>query len=95
MPGPKGVGLTKWFDQKWVNIGAPKKKGKYQPCGTSGSGGSGYAKCVPAAKAAAMSSAQKKSAVNRKRRSGTPEKGVKGQSPKNVSTFSKGSKKKK
>jgi hypothetical protein len=50
---------------------------------------------VPAAKAAAMSPAQKKSAVNRKRRSGTPEKGVKGQSPKNVSTFSKGSKKKK
>jgi len=38
MPGPKGVGLTKWFDQKWVNIGAPKKKGKYQPCGTSGKG---------------------------------------------------------
>jgi len=95
VPGPKGVGLTKWFDQKWVNIGAPKKKGKYQPCGTSGSGGSGYAKCVPVAKAKAMSSAQKKSAVDRKRRSGTPEKGVKGQSPKNVSTFAKGSKKKK
>lgn len=38
MAGPKGVGLTKWFDQKWVNIGAPKKKGKYQPCGTSGAG---------------------------------------------------------
>jgi hypothetical protein len=95
MAGPKGVGLTKWFDQKWVNIGAPKKKGKYQPCGTSGVGGSGYAKCVPAAKAGAMSAAQKKSAVTRKRKSGTPEKGVKGQSPKNVSTFAKGSKKKK
>ena len=26
MAGPKGVGLTKWFNQKWVNIGAPKKK---------------------------------------------------------------------
>jgi hypothetical protein len=36
-----------------------------------------------------MSSAQKKSAVQRKRRSGTPEKGVKGQAPKNVSTFKK------
>lgn len=95
MPGPKGVGLTKWFDQKWVNIGAPKKKGKYQPCGTSGVGGSGYAKCVPAAKAGAMTSAQKKSAVTRKRKSGTPQKGTKGQSPKNVSTFVKGSKKKK
>jgi hypothetical protein len=95
MAGPKGVGLTKWFDQKWGQYWCSQKKGKYQPCGTSGSGGSGYAKCVPAAKAAAMSPAQKKSAVNRKRRSGTPEKGVKGQSPKNVSTFSKGSKKKK
>ena len=89
MAGPKGVGLTKWFDQKWVNIGAPKKKGKYQPCGTSGAGGSGYAKCVPAAKAGAMTPAQRKSAVERKRRSGTPAKGAKGQPPKNVSTFSK------
>lgn len=95
MPGPKGIGLTKWFDQKWVNIGAPKKNGKYQPCGTSGTGGSGYAKCVPAAKAGSMSSAQKKSAVQRKRSSGTPQKGVKGQSPKNVSTFSKESRNKK
>jgi hypothetical protein len=94
MPGPKGVGLTKWFDQKWVNIGAPKKKGKYQPCGTSGVGGSGYAKCVPVAKAKSMTPAQKKSAVTRKRQTGTPEKGVKAQSPKNVSTFAKGSKKK-
>jgi hypothetical protein len=66
MAGPKGVGLTKWFDQKWVNIGAPKKKGKYQPCGTSGTGGSGYAKCVPVAKARAMTPAQKKSAVKEK-----------------------------
>jgi len=89
MPGPKGVGLTKWFNQKWVNIGAPKKKGKFQPCGTSGAGGSGYAKCVPAAKAKSMSASQRKSAVQRKRRSGTPTKGVKGQAPKNVATFSK------
>jgi hypothetical protein len=95
MTGPKGVGLTKWFDQKWVNIGAPKKDGKLQPCGTSGAGGSGYAKCVPAAKAASMSSSQKKSAVTRKRKSGTPEKGTKGQSPKNVSTFVKSPKKNK
>ena len=94
MAGPKGVGLTKWFDQKWVNIGAPKKKGKFQPCGTSGVGGSGYAKCVPAAKARAMSPAQRKSAVQRKRASGTPQKGTKGQAPKNVSTFAKGKKKK-
>lgn len=89
MPGPKGVGLTKWFDQKWVNIGAPKKKGKWQDCGTSGASGSGYAKCVPVAKANSMSKSERKSAVTRKRKEGTPQKGVKGQSPKNVSTFSK------
>lgn len=89
MAGPKGVGLTKWFNQKWVNIGAPKKNGKYQPCGTSGAGGSGYAKCVPAAKAKAMSPAQRKSAVQRKRAAGTPSKGAKGQAPKRVSTYKK------
>ena len=27
--------LKKWVDQKWVDIGAPKKDGKYQPCGGS------------------------------------------------------------
>lgn len=89
MAGPKGVGLTKWFNQKWVNIGAPKKNGKWQPCGTSGANGSGYAKCVPVAKANAMSSGQRSSAVKRKRSSGTPSKGNKGQPPKNVSTFVK------
>jgi hypothetical protein len=24
-------GLKKWLDEKWVDIGAPKKNGKYQP----------------------------------------------------------------
>lgn len=95
MAGPKGIGLTKWFDQKWVNIGAPKKSGKYQPCGTSGVNGSGYAKCVPVAKASAMTSSQKKSAVARKRKLGTPEKGIKGQAPKNIPTLKKIPKKKK
>lgn len=89
MSGPKGVGLTKWFNQKWVNIGAPKKNGKWQPCGTSGTGGSGYAKCVPAAKANAMSAAQRRSAVKRKRAAGTPSKNQKGQAPKRVSTYAK------
>jgi predicted PP-loop superfamily ATPase len=26
-------GLRKWVEEKWVDIGAPKKDGKYQPCG--------------------------------------------------------------
>jgi hypothetical protein len=58
-------GLTKWFKEKWVNI-AKKKGGKHPPCGTSGET-RGYAKCVPAKKAASMSKKEKQSAVNRKR----------------------------
>ena len=59
-------GLRKWFKQKWVNIGKKKKGGGHPECGTSGEK-KGYAKCVPASKAASMSAKQKKSAVSRKR----------------------------
>ena len=45
--------LRKWFKQKWVNIGK-KVGGKHPECGTSGDK-RGYAKCVPASKAASMS----------------------------------------
>lgn len=58
-------GLTKWFKEKWVNI-AKKKGGKHPACGTSGET-RGYAKCVPAKKAASMSKKEKQSAVRRKR----------------------------
>ena len=27
------TGLKKWFGENWVDIGAPKKDGKYQQCG--------------------------------------------------------------
>ena len=57
--------LDKWFKEKWVNIGK-KVDGKHPPCGTSGNK-SGYAKCVPAAKAAGMSKKEKESATKRKR----------------------------
>jgi len=68
MAKPKG-GLTKWFKEKWVDIGRPKKKGKYQPCGRGKAKTyrRGYPKCVPLARARTMSKAQKKSAVRRKR----------------------------
>ena len=33
-------GLKKWFSEKWVDIGAKRKNGKYQPCGRSTSNGS-------------------------------------------------------
>tara|TARA_Y100000401_G_C8181035_1_gene153981 strand:+ start:135 stop:572 length:438 start_codon:yes stop_codon:yes gene_type:complete len=65
----KGGGLRKWVDEKWVDIGAPKKDGKYQPCGRKNAKKSKrkYPKCVPLAKAQRMSKSQKTSAVKRKR----------------------------
>ena len=62
-------GLRKWVKDKWVDIGAPKKKGKYQACGRKSASKSKrkYPKCVPRSKAKSMTSAQKKSAVTRKR----------------------------
>ena len=60
-------GLRKWVAEKWVDIGAPKKGGKYQPCGRSKGSKRAYPKCVPLAKARSMSESQKRSAVKRKR----------------------------
>jgi hypothetical protein len=87
----KEGGLTKWFKEKWVDISRKNKKGGHPPCGASAGkkqrkgGKAAYPKCVPAAKAARMSSKQKKSAVIRKRKYGSTKKGR----AKNVSTFSK------
>ena len=77
------MSLRKWIDQKWGDIGAPKKKGKYQPCGRSKGSKRKYPKCVPLAKARRMSASQKKSAVTRKR---AVKQGVGGK-PTNVATF--------
>ena len=76
--------LKKWVNEKWVDIGAPKKDGKYQPCGRKSSTGSKrkYPKCVPLAKATRMTKGQKASAVKRKRAAGNP-----GGKPTNVRTF--------
>ena len=83
-------GLRAWVAKKWVVIGAPDGKGGYKPCGRKkGEKRKGYPKCVPLAKARAMSKGQKRSAVARKRAAGNP-----GGKPTNVSTFTKRSKKK-
>ena len=58
-------GLRKWVAEKWVDIGAPKKDGKYQPCGRSKGSKRKYPKCVPIAKARSMSKGQRASAVKR------------------------------
>jgi hypothetical protein len=52
-----GGGLRKWVDEKWVDIGAPKKNGKYQPCGRKSTKSTKrkYPKCVPLAKAKRIS----------------------------------------
>lgn len=80
-------GLTKWFEENWVDIGRPKKKGKYQPCGRkkASTKRKGYPKCVPASKAAKMTASQKRSAVKRKR---SKAQGVGGK-PTNVKTIIK------
>ena len=90
MAKPKG-GLTAWFGKgpkcDWVDIGAPKKKGKFQSCGRKSTKGSKrkYPKCVPRATANRMSKSQITSAVKRKR---AKAQGVGGK-PTNVRTFKK------
>ena len=82
--GMKKGGLKKWFSERWVDIGAPKKNGKFQQCGRKSASGSKrkYPKCVPLAKATRMSSSQRASAVSRKRSAGNT-----GPKPTNVKTF--------
>ena len=81
------MSLTQWYKDRWVDIGAPKKNGKFQPCGRSSAKGSKrkYPKCVPASKAAKMTKAQRDSAVRRKR---AKKQGVGGK-PTNVPTLTK------
>jgi|TARA_B100000989_G_C19339852_1_gene384505 hypothetical protein len=84
----KEGGLTKWFKQKWVDIGSKKADGSYSKCGRSKQAADAkrkYPKCVPLAKARAMSEGQRRSAVKRKR---AVAQGVGGK-PTNVKTFAK------
>ena len=78
-------GLKEWVKEKLVDIGAPKKNGKYQPCGRSKGSKRKYPKCVPLSKAKTMSASEKASAVSRKR---SKTQGVGGK-PTYVSTFKK------
>ena len=84
------MSLKEWFGKgpkgDWVDIGAPKKGGKFQACGRSSASKSkrAYPKCVPRSKAKSMTAAQRKSAVRRKRAAGNP-----GGKPRNVRTIVK------
>ena len=88
--GLKQGGLAKWFNEKWVDISAPKKGGGYKECGRKSANNSkrGYPKCVPTAKAARMTESQKRSAIIRKRAVSNT-----GPKPKNVKTIVNKSKK--
>lgn len=69
------MSLKKWFGEKWVDI-STKKDGKHPKCGRTMGDGRKYPKCVPSAKAARMTVAEKRKATSRKRKT-NPEGGGK------------------
>ncbi len=84
------MSLKEWFGKgakgDWVDIGASKKNGKFQPCGRKSTKNSkrAYPKCVPRSKANTMTKEQRESAVRRKRAAGNT-----GGKPTNVKTFAR------
>jgi hypothetical protein len=79
------MGLRDWVKENWVDIANRKPDGSYPKCGRSGGEKrKNYPKCVPIAKARAMSRGQKASAVRRKQQAGNT-----GPSPSFVKTFTK------
>ena len=85
MSGHKG--LAKWFKQDWRDISTKRKDGSFAKCGRTKQKKDAkrkYPKCVPAAKARAMTKGQIKSAVSRKRAAGNV-----GPKPTNVKTIVK------
>ena len=60
-------GLREWGKENWVDIANKRKDGSYPKCGRSGGEKrKNYPKCVPIAKARAMSKGQRAGAVRRK-----------------------------
>ena len=79
------MGLRKWVQENWVDIANRKSDGSYPKCGRSGGEKrKNYPKCVPIAKARAMSRGQKASAVKRKQQACNT-----GPRPSNVKTILK------
>ena len=60
----RGDSLDKWFNEKWVRMSSSGKI--LGPCGDRNEG-EGKPKCLPAAKARALSSAERRTLVARKR----------------------------
>tara|TARA_R100000231_G_scaffold48224_1_gene41334 strand:- start:416 stop:655 length:240 start_codon:yes stop_codon:yes gene_type:complete len=60
-------GLKSWVREKWVDIANPRSDGSFPPCGRSkGEKRKKYPKCVPSAKARAMSPSRRRASVKRK-----------------------------
>ena len=60
-------GLRAWVKENWVDIANKRKDGSFPKCGRSGGEKrKKYPKCVPIAKARAMSKGQRAGAVKRK-----------------------------
>ena len=78
-------GLRSWVKENWVDIANKKKDGSYPKCGRSGGEKrKKYPKCVPIAKAKAMSKGQRAGAVARKQAKSNT-----GPTPSRAATFAK------
>ena len=82
-------GLREWVKENWVDIANKKSDGSYPKCGRSGGEKrKNYPKCVPIAKARAMSKGQRAGAVRRKQAKANT-----GPTPSRAATFAKRTKK--
>tara|TARA_R100001460_G_scaffold70739_1_gene111425 strand:+ start:956 stop:1222 length:267 start_codon:yes stop_codon:yes gene_type:complete len=82
-------GLRSWVQENWVDIANKRPDGSYPKCGRSGGEKrKKYPKCVPIAKARAMSKGQKAGAVRRKQAKANT-----GPTPSRAATFAKRKKK--
>ena len=83
-------GLRKWVKDNWVDIANKRPDGSYPKCGRSGGEKrKKYPKCVPIAKARAMSKGQRAGAVKRKQAKANT-----GPTPSRAATFAPKRKKK-
>ena len=78
-------GLRSWVKENWVDIANKKSDGSFPKCGRSGGEKrKNYPKCVPIAKARAMSKGQRAGAVKRKQAVANT-----GPTPSRAATFAK------
>ena len=83
-------GLRAWVKENWVDIANKRPHGSYPKCGRSGGEKrKNYPKCVPIAKARAMTKGQRAGAVRRKQALSNT-----GPTPSRAATFAKTKRKK-